>query len=198
MPADGGLVIEQACSSSVAVKPARLRSLAMVDSLSIAWCDTPLRASELADFFAGNVGPEYISHAELQVGRALSPTDWRPDLREVLRAEIEPRLVAVLPGPDTNPIAIAGQDGALAALAYVSFVGSAPVRFAIVEDLIVAPATRGRGVGKAMLDWIAAEARTRGIRRLFLESGITNKRAHDFFEREGFRPTSVVMMRELA
>jgi GNAT superfamily N-acetyltransferase len=175
----------------------KLWSLAMSDSLSIAWCDTQLRTSELADFFARNVGPDYISHAELQGGRALSPTDWRPNLREVLHAEIEPRLVAGSPGWDGKSIAIAEQDGVLAALAYVTFAGSAPVPFAIVEDLIVAPATRGRGVGKAMLDWIAAEARTHRIRRLFLESGITNKRAHDFFEREGFHPTSVVMMKSL-
>ena len=69
--------------------------------------------------------------------------------------------------------------------------------FAIVEDLIVAPAMRGHGVGKAVLDWIAVEARAQGIRRLFLESGITNRRAHDFFEREGFRSVSMVMMKSL-
>jgi GNAT superfamily N-acetyltransferase len=48
-----------------------------------------------------------------------------------------------------------------------------------------------------VLDWIAAEARAHGIRRLFLESGANNERAHAFFEREGFRPTSVVMMKSL-
>jgi GNAT superfamily N-acetyltransferase len=168
-----------------------------MDSLSIAWCETPARASELADFFAGNVGPDYISHAELHGERALSPTEWRPDLREVLRAEIAPRLAAGSPGPDSQAIAVAEQGGVLLALAYVTFAASAPVPFAIGEDLIVSPGTRSRGVGKAMLDWLADEARARGIRRLFLESGITNKRAHDFFEREGFRPTSVVMMKSL-
>ena len=169
----------------------------MVDSLSIAWCDTPLRATELADFFAANVGSDYISHAELQGGRALSPTEWRSDLREILRAEIEPRLIAGSPGPDGKPIAIAEQDGALGALAYVTFAGSAPVPFAVIEDLIVTSALRGHGVGKAVIDWIATQARAQGIRRLFLESGITNKRAHDFFEREGFRPVSMVMMKSL-
>jgi len=168
----------------------------MVD-VSIAWCGTPLRASELADFFARNVGPGYISHAELQGGRALSPTEWRPDLRDVLCAELVPRLQPGTPAPDSRPIAVAEQGGALVGLAVVTFAASAPVPFAIVDDLIVSPDTRGRGVGKAMLDWIAAEARVRGIVRLFLESGLANRRAHDFFEREGFRPTSVVMMKSL-
>jgi len=168
----------------------------MANGISIAWCGTPERAAELADFFARHVGPAYISHSELQGGRALSPTEWRPKLRDILRAEMAPRLVGA-PGPDDKPIAVAEDGGGVVALAYVAFAASAPVPFAIVEDLIVSPATRGRGIGKAVLDWIAAEARARGIRRLFLESGINNERAHAFFEREGFRPTSVVMMREL-
>jgi hypothetical protein len=40
-------------------------------------------------------------------------------------------------------------------------------------------------------------ARSHGIRRLFLESGIANTRAHDFFEREGVHAVSVVMMKSL-
>jgi GNAT superfamily N-acetyltransferase len=169
----------------------------MPDGLSITWCATPARAAELADFFARNVGPDYISHAELQGSRALSPSEWRPNLRDVLRAEMAPRLAAGVPGPDSRLIAVAEDGGGLVALAYITFAASAPVPFAVVEDLIVSPATRGRGVGKAVLDWVAAEARIRGIRRLFLESGFGNERAHAFFEREGFRPTSVVMMKEL-
>jgi len=162
----------------------------MPDKITVTWCGTPSRAAELAAFFARNVGPDYISHAELQGGRALSPTEWRPNLVEILRAEVEARLAR-------GTLAVAEEGTALLALAFVTLADEALVPFAVVEDLIVAPETRGRGVGKMMLDWIAAEARARGIRRLFLESGISNERAHAFFEREGFRQTSVVMMREL-
>ena len=51
--------------------------------------------------------------------------------------------------------------------------------------------------GKAILDWIADEARRREIGRLFLESGVRNERAHHLFEHEGFHVVSVVMMRSL-
>jgi ribosomal protein S18 acetylase RimI-like enzyme len=169
----------------------------MPDRILPVWCDSPLRAPELAEFFARNVGSEYISHAELQGGRALSPTEWRPDLKDVLAAEIAPRLASGASGPDGQPIAVAEQGGMLVALALVTFAASAPGSFAVIEDLIVSPDTRGRGIGKAMLDWIAAEALKRGIRRLFLESGLANQRAHDFFEREGFHQTSMVMMKSL-
>jgi GNAT superfamily N-acetyltransferase len=164
---------------------------------TVAWCGTPSRAAELATFFARNVEADYISHAELQGGRALSPTEWRPNLIEILHTEIDARLATTPSGPTGQLIAVAEDGSALLALAFVTFADTAPVPFAIVEDLIVAPETRGRGIGKAMLDWIAEEAQARGIRRLFLESGANNRRAHAFFEREGFHPTSVVMMREL-
>ena len=172
----------------------------MPEALQIAWCGDPARARELADFFARNVGPEFISHGELQGPRALSPDTWRADLPEILRNEIEPRLAETgdkVPGAESRPVLVAETAGALAAVSLVTFSGTAPVPFAIVEDLVVDPRLRSRGIGKAVLDRIAAEARARDIGRLFLESGRHNHRAHAFFEREGFAACSIVMMRDL-
>ena len=172
----------------------------MRERLLISWCNDPGRTQELAGFFAQHVGSDYISHSELQGPRALSPDRWRDGLVEILREEIEPRLAqteAGAPGPTSQPILTAESDGAVVALSFVTFAGTAGVPFAIVEDLIVGPSMRSEGIGKAILDWIAAEARTRNIHRLFLESGVHNERAHHFFEREGFQTVSVVMMRSL-
>jgi GNAT superfamily N-acetyltransferase len=130
----------------------------------------------------------------------LSPDRWRDGLPEVLHEEIEPRLKQTAvgtPGRSSLPILVAEQDGALVGLSFVTFAGTAGVPFAIVEDLIVHPEMRSRGIGKAILDWIAQEARARDIGRLFLESGVRNERAHHFFEQEGFHIVSVVMMRSL-
>jgi GNAT superfamily N-acetyltransferase len=154
----------------------------------------------LAAFFAQHVDPQYISHSELQGPRALSPDQWRDRLPEILEAEIAPRLGQTGAGPPTRtsqPILVAEKDGILVGLSLVTFDGAAGVPFAIVEDLIVSPAMRSQGIGKAILDWIAAEARERDIGRLFLESGVRNERAHHLFEQEGFHIVSVVMMRSL-
>jgi GNAT superfamily N-acetyltransferase len=172
----------------------------MPERLHIDWCRDPRRAQELAGFFARHVGPEYISHSELQGPRALSPECWRGGLPEILREEIEPRLAQTergVPGSTSQPILTAESDGAVVALSFITFAGSAGVPFAIVEDLIVDPSMRGEGIGKTILDWIAAEARMRNIGRLFLESGVHNERAHHFFEHEGFQTVSIVMMRSL-
>jgi GNAT superfamily N-acetyltransferase len=170
------------------------------EHLEISWCNDVDCAQELADFFSKNVGPEYISHSELQGQRAISPNQWRENISEILREEIEVRLSKSLvrvPGLDNQPILVAQLDGALVGLSFVTFAGSAAVPFGIIEDLIVSSAKRGRGVGKVMLDWIVAEARSRKIKRLFLESKADNWKTHRFFEREGFQACSIVMLRVL-
>lgn len=172
----------------------------MTESLNISWCRDVQKAGDLAEFFARNIGPEYISHSELQGSRALSPGEWHPNLVQILRDEIEPRLALTqerLPGMTSKPILVAEKNGAVVALAFVTFAGGAPVPFAIIEDLIVTQEQRSSGIGKVVMDWITAEATARNIGRLFLESGVNNQRAHHFFEREGFQATSLVMVRFL-
>jgi GNAT superfamily N-acetyltransferase len=172
----------------------------MAAGLVIFWCNDQGRASEVARFFAANVTPEYISHSELQGDRAQSPNEWRNDLPAVLRREVELRLHYsddYPPLATSQPVAVAEQNGVIIALALVTFVGDAPIPFAIVEDLIVARDHRKKGIGKVVMDWIVAEALARGVSRLFLESGKNNHSAHHFFEREGFEICSIVMMRSL-
>jgi GNAT superfamily N-acetyltransferase len=172
----------------------------MTEALKIAWCSDARRARELAEFFARNIDPEYISHSELQGPRALSVGKWRPNIVQIFTDEIGPRLAATKDGlsrATSQPILVAEVAGKLVALAFVTFAGAVPTPFAIIEDLVVTGERRSLGIGKAVMDWIAAEALARDIGRLFLESGIANERAHHFFEREGFSTVSVVMMRSL-
>ena len=62
----------------------------MVESLHISWCGDRGRANELANFFARNVDPEYISHSELQGRRAPWPGEWHPNLVQVVQDETPP------------------------------------------------------------------------------------------------------------
>ncbi|MFS8063785.1 MAG: GNAT family N-acetyltransferase [Luteimonas sp.] len=56
-----------------------------------------------------------------------------------------------------------------------------------VDDLVTDEAARSQGHGKAMLDWLKAEARRLGCSRLQLDSGTFRKDAHAFYLREGLR-----------
>lgn len=157
-------------------------------------------ARRLAGLFAANVTPEYVSHGELQGPRALAPGQWVADIDAVLEREIVARIANPLDAPaDEATLLAAGLSvgGRDAGVFLVTLSRAAPVPFGILEDMVVDAGLRGLGLGAAFLAWITAECRARGIRRLFLESGHDNHRAHEFFAREGFSPVSVVMMKDI-
>jgi GNAT superfamily N-acetyltransferase len=58
-------------------------------------------------------------------------------------------------------------------------------RILYVDDLVTDEAARSGGHGRALLDWLKAEARARGCAELHLDSGAHRHRAHRFYFREG-------------
>jgi GNAT superfamily N-acetyltransferase len=166
------------------------------------WCRTASHARELAALFARNVAPDYISHGEMQGLRAIDPSTFVWDIPGVLEAEIMERIDRPLDAPpeDVTRLAVGLHVGgeAPSGVFLVVFDRRAAVPFCVIEDCVVEEGSRGRGLGSAFIEWIAAECAMRGIRRLFIESGARNGRAHGFFARHGFEHASVVMMRELA
>ncbi|HSI33389.1 MAG: GNAT family N-acetyltransferase [Phycisphaerae bacterium] len=52
-----------------------------------------------------------------------------------------------------------------------------------VDDLVTAAAEQGRGHGREIIAWLAAEARARGLARIYLDSRLAAK---GFYERVGF------------
>lgn len=67
----------------------------------------------------------------------------------------------------------------------LSSVRAAPVM--ILNDLYVAAAARGQGVGGALLNSAIAAARSRGIPQLTLETGVENQAAQRLYEANGWR-----------
>ena len=171
------------------------------DLIEIAWCSDPIEAEALASFFAANIKPDYISHSELQGARALDVGRWQPGLPAILRNEIANRIGReqglVSAAGASHPVLAAHAADRLVGVALVSLFPTAPVPYAIIEDVIVNLADRSLGVGKRIVDWVTREAERIGCARLFLESGISNHRAHEFFHREGFAECSVVMMKPI-
>lgn len=58
-------------------------------------------------------------------------------------------------------------------------------KFLYIDDLITDEASRSKGYGKKLLDWLVAEARRQHCAQLHLDSGIQRKDAHRFYQREG-------------
>ena len=171
----------------------------MTDEVEFRWCRDATKARALAKLFAANLTGSYISHSELQGPRAISPSKWVENIDDVIESDLLGRVnnpLDAAPGEMTMLTAYLMVGGADVAVFLVTFSRTAHHPYAILEDMMVDPAARSHGHGSRFLRWIEGEAAARGIRRLFLESGITNDHAHHFFEREGFRKVSVVMMRE--
>lgn len=57
-------------------------------------------------------------------------------------------------------------------------------RFMYVDDLVTNTADRSKGYGDAMLDWLAAYAKTEGCDYLNLDSGVHRFGAHRFYLRK--------------
>jgi ribosomal-protein-alanine N-acetyltransferase len=60
-----------------------------------------------------------------------------------------------------------------------------------LANLAVAPAARGNGVGRRLLDGVVATARSSGVEYMYLEVRQSNVRAIALYESVGFRPFSV-------
>ena len=59
-------------------------------------------------------------------------------------------------------------------------------RAGVVEDVAVAPARQGQGIGRAMMDHARAQCRAAGCYKMTLSSGLPREGAHRFYEKLGF------------
>ena len=67
-----------------------------------------------------------------------------------------------------------------------------------LESVVVSPAYRGKGCGKAMMDLLKRLAAENGVETLALEAWQFNEAAQAWFERQGFTAHSNTMMAVLA
>ena len=75
---------------------------------------------------------------------------------------------------------------------YMSLRGPAGV----IQDVIVDPGFRGRGVGRMLLEATLAELAARGASQVVLTTAERNEEAQRLFARAGFRRTMVEMTRD--
>lgn len=90
---------------------------------------------------------------------------------------------------DDNALYVATEgEGALGVfqLTFIRHVGYAGGLVAQIENVIVSPSARGRGIGAAMMRFAIDLAKARGAFRVQLTSNKRRTRAHAFYERLGF------------
>jgi N-acetylglutamate synthase-like GNAT family acetyltransferase len=163
------------------------------------WCEVSASPQFLADFFVRHVTPEYVSHAEIQLGRAHLDGAWSEKLSLIIAREF----AAILSPQDELPLhqtrAFAGyEDNELVCVGMIGFNFGDGGPYAVIEDLIVHSAKRDAKYGTRALEWIESSMKQIGVVMLFCETGTRNSAAQRFFNRRGFDEVSVVFVKGLA
>jgi GNAT superfamily N-acetyltransferase len=108
----------------------------------------------------------------LQLRPHLAPEDYLPIVRRMMES-------------DGYKLAAVQADGVVRAVAgyrYMEMLYCGKILY--VDDLNTDENTRSQGHGKALLDWLKAEARQHGCQQLHLDSGTHRESAHRFYFRE--------------
>ncbi|HOB61426.1 MAG TPA: GNAT family N-acetyltransferase [Candidatus Competibacteraceae bacterium] len=92
---------------------------------------------------------------------------------------------------------VAKQDDRIIGMVNILFTVSTALgeRVALLEDMVVAPAHRGAGVGSALIAAAIAWARGQGCRRITLLTDRANEAAQRFYRRQGFAASNMLPMR---
>lgn len=69
-------------------------------------------------------------------------------------------------------------------------------RVAILEDMVVNPAVRSKGVGSELLLYSVELAKQKGCQRITLLTDFDNENAHRFYQKHGFARSSMAVFRK--
>ena len=170
----------------------QLRAPNKDDDITLSWVEGDAARAEVGAWIGARIALDgaYISHGEVQAGLSRDGRTWIEGLAQVISGH-------AVADSETAIACARAQDETLLAAAIVRFSLAGPAPFAVTEDLVVEPGLRNTGIGGALMTFIETEAHRRGAAWAFLESGLRNERAHDFFQERGYEPISKVFAKRL-
>ena len=118
--------------------------------------------------------------------------EFQPDREAQVRGVSQ-----ILGSPRTGAILVARQGGRVVAMVNLLYTVSTALgaRVALLEDMVVSPDARGRGVGSQLLDHAIGYAASHGCKRITLLTDATNEAAQRFYGRRGFAHSEMIPMR---
>ena len=155
-------------------------------------------ASTMCDIFLAHISAhtEYISHGEIQMGVGTGYfkdgefiTGVAPEARAAWMKYITGNLA------DEEGAAVykaVDADGTILGFCVTEIIEDGADPFAMVCDVLVKEDCRTKGVGSALLDAAIGWLHSKGIYEIYLESGLRNHAAHEYFMRRGFKKVSEI------
>lgn len=106
-------------------------------------------------------------------------------------------LELILADPSRAKIYVAREEGRAIAMAALHFTTSTAEggRVAGLEDCVVHPDHRRKGVGEKLLGYVLEQAKEQGSLRVMLLTDGDNTRAQALYRKLGFKPSSMLAMR---
>jgi len=120
--------------------------------------------------------------------------EFAPDVEAQSRA-----LDLIIQQPELGRIFVADVDGDVQGMVMLLFTVSTFLgqKVALLEDMVVAPAWRGKGVGSQLINHAVAFARQERLGRITLLTDADNEAAQRFYRAKGFTPSEMVVFRKL-
>ncbi len=115
-------------------------------------------------------------------------------------AELQSRgLSLIINNPERGQIFVAEVDGVIQGMVMLLFTVSTFLgrKVALLEDMIVAPAWRGKGLGSRLIDHAMDFACREGFGRITLLTDKDNGVAQHFYSSKGFSESEMVVFRKL-
>lgn len=119
--------------------------------------------------------------------------EFRPDPEVQAKA-----LDTIVRRPEVGRIFVCEEAGRIIGMVSMLFSVSTALgrSVAMLEDMIVSPGYRGKGIGSLLADHACRWARSEGIARITLLTDGDNEAAHRFYESQGFIRSGMVVFRK--
>ncbi len=120
--------------------------------------------------------------------------EFTPDADAQSRA-----LLMIIRQPELGQIFVIEMDGIIQGMVMLLFTVSTFLgkKVALLEDMVVAPAWRGKGIGKELIDYAVDFARREGFGRITLLTDSDNAAAQQFYLSRGFTKSEMAVFRKL-
>ncbi len=118
--------------------------------------------------------------------------EFLPDREKQIRA-----LRMIVSAPERGNIFVATEDDEVVGMTSLLFTISTAQGAAAcwLEDMVIRPEHRGKGIGTALLQHALAYAKSNGVTRITLLTDRTSDKSIHFYERHGFQRSEMVPMR---
>lgn len=176
-------------------KPSKESKEFDLEKFAIEWITEEAQASNLAQLFIQNSKVNYISHGEIQVGRAINEKEWAPDIKEQMETEFREAMEASPFGP--SHLIGARYKNDYIGIILLEYTESSGGWFATLSDIVVDSRFRNQDLGEKMVKWVSAHLKENEISQLFAESNLHNEPAHHFLNKMGFRTLSKVFRKNI-